>query len=128
MINIEQLKQEVSEVTHEFDRKVAMQVIDYLHEHRYLKGVKAKLRNERNARNGKLTLKAMILNILMDSERGLNVYEIIDLLKIKYEFDIQQKSLSSNLSYLKREGSVKKLLGNDWKIGVPMSLSRKGVG
>ena len=39
MINIEQLKQEVSEVTHEFDRKVAMQVIDYLHEHGYLKAV-----------------------------------------------------------------------------------------
>ena len=32
MINIEQLKQEVSEVTHELDRKVAMQVIDYLSE------------------------------------------------------------------------------------------------
>jgi DNA-directed RNA polymerase specialized sigma54-like protein len=45
MINIEQLKQEVSEVTHEFDRKVAMQVIDYLHEHGYLKGVKANTRN-----------------------------------------------------------------------------------
>lgn len=113
MINIEQLKQEVSDITHEFDRKVAMQVIDYLHEHRYLKGVKSKLRN---ARNGNLTLKAMILNILMESERGLNVYEIIDLLKIKYELEIQQKALSSNLSRLKREGSVKKLLGNDWKI------------
>ena len=36
MINIEQLKQEVSEVTHEFDRKVAMQVIDYLSEKGYL--------------------------------------------------------------------------------------------
>jgi len=37
MINIEQLKQEVSEVTHEFDRKVAMQVIDYLSEKGYLR-------------------------------------------------------------------------------------------
>ena len=110
MIKIEQLKQEVSEVTHEFDRKVAMQVIEYLHEHGYLKGVKS------NTRNGKLTIKPMIVNILRDSERGLNVYEIIDLLKIKYELEIQQKALSSNLSRLKREGSVKKLRGNDWKI------------
>ncbi len=110
MISIEQIKQEVSEVTHEFDRKVAMQVIDYLHEHGYLKGVKA------NTRNGKLTLKTMIVNILRDSEHGLNVHEIMDLLKIKYELEIQQKALSSNLSRLKREGSVKKLLGNDWKI------------
>lgn len=37
MINIEQLKQEVSEVTHELDRKVAMQVIDYLSEKGYLR-------------------------------------------------------------------------------------------
>lgn len=37
MINLDQLKQEVSDITHEFDRKVAMQVIDYLSENGYLK-------------------------------------------------------------------------------------------
>ena len=37
MINLDQLKQEVSDITHEFDRKVAMQVIDYLSEKGYLK-------------------------------------------------------------------------------------------
>lgn len=37
MASIEQIKQEVSEVTHEFDRKVAMQVIDYLREKGYLR-------------------------------------------------------------------------------------------
>lgn len=36
MINLDQLKQEVSDITHEFDRKVAMQVIDYLSEHGWL--------------------------------------------------------------------------------------------
>lgn len=37
MINLDQLKQEVSDITHEFDRKVAMQVIDYLSKKGYLK-------------------------------------------------------------------------------------------
>ncbi len=36
MINLDQLKQEVSDITHEFDRKVAMQVIDYLIDKGYL--------------------------------------------------------------------------------------------
>ena len=39
MTDIEQIKQEVSNITHEFDRKVAMQVIDYLHSRGYLGGV-----------------------------------------------------------------------------------------
>jgi hypothetical protein len=81
-----------------------------LHEHGYLKGVKA------NTRNGKLTIKHMIVNILRDSERGLNVYEISDLLKIKYEFDAQPRVVTSNLSRLKKAGRISKLLGNDWKI------------
>ena len=37
MTDIEKLKQEVSDITNEFDRKVAMQVIDYLSENGYLK-------------------------------------------------------------------------------------------
>lgn len=39
MTNLDQLKQEVSDITHEFDRKVAMQVIDYLNEKGYLQNL-----------------------------------------------------------------------------------------
>lgn len=38
-MDIDEIKQEVSDITHEFDRKVAMQVIDYLHSRGYLGGV-----------------------------------------------------------------------------------------
>ena len=102
MINIEQLKQEVSDITHEFDRKVAMQVIEYLHEHGYLKGVKA------DTRNGKLTDE-----------------QVIEIKKMYSDGNISWETIGSKFGVSKR--TIGRIVHNKSYIPLPAAPKEKEV-
>jgi len=65
-------------------------------------------------RGSKFTVQDMVINVLLDYNKGADVFQIIKLIKSKYGIDIKRESLSPRLSRLKNNDKLLELRGSYW--------------